>query len=407
MTKCKSCNSNTKLIYSFGKLPLANSLSNLRSKFKKYDLTLVFCKKCLLVQTKHNLKKELIFHKDYPYLSSTSKTSLDFYKKFSIKLKKRFNLKNKFIVEVGSNDGYLLQFFKKKNNKLLGVEPSNFPAKIANSKGIPTLNKFFNYELSKHIISKYNQADFIIANNVFAHIDNLNNFVKGFENMLSDKGILIIEFQYLCKVVEDELFDNIYHEHYFYYSLHSIIEVLKKYKLHVFDCEKILTHGGSLRIYIKKDKPKNKINLKINKILNDEKDNGIKKFEYYKNISEKINLKIKKNFNFFKNLEIKNKKIAGFGAAAKTSSVLNFCKINSKTVDVLFDKSKPKQNKFLSGTNIRIIKPTKQKINEYDILVIFIWNLKNEILKYLKSLKIKKNIKIYILHPFIKRIKIK
>jgi len=407
MTKCKSCKTDTKLIYKFGKLPLANSLSNTRSKYKKYDLSLVFCKKCLLVQTKHNLKKELVFHKEYPYLSSTSKTSIDFYKKFSRQLDRKFNLKNKFIIEVGSNDGYLLQFFKQQKNKLLGIEPSNFPAKIANKKGIPTLNKFFNYKLSKYIISKYNKADFVIANNVFAHIDNLNSFVKGFENLLTDKGILIIEFQYLCNLVKDELFDNIYHEHYFYYSLHSIIEVLKKYKLYVFDCEKISTHGGSLRVYVKKEKFKNKITLRVNKILNEEEKIGINKFEYYKNISKKIKLKIKRNIDFFENLKIQNKKIAGFGAAAKTSSVLNFSKINFKTVNILFDKSKPKQNKFLSGTNIRIIKPTKKKINEYDILVIFIWNLKNEILRYLKSININKKIKIYILHPFIKKIKIK
>ena len=407
MTKCKSCKSETTIIHDFGKLPLANSLGDKPANFKKYNLALVLCKSCLLVQTKHNLKKEIIFHKEYPYLSSTSKSSLDLYKNFVIKLCKKFDSKKKFIIEIGSNDGYLLQYFKEKKTNLLGIEPSKFAAKIANAKGVTTINNFFSYDLSHKIVTKYKKADILIANNVFAHIENLNDFIKGMENILSDKGILIIEFQYLCKVVEDGLYDNIYHEHYLYYTLHSIIEVLKRYKLDVFDCEKINTHGGSLRIYVMKSN-NNKIKTKRMKdILKDEIKKNVKKIKYYKNISKNIYQKINHIKLFFKNIKKTNKHIAGFGAAAKTSSVLNFCNVDFKTIDLLFDKSKTKQNKFLSGTGIKIIEPSKIKINKYDVVVIFIWNLKDEVLKYLKYLKINKKIDIYILHPYIKKLKIK
>ena len=223
--RCRNCNSNKiyKLI-DFKEVPLANNLQKIfTKKFKKFELQLVLCLNCWLVQTTKNIKREKIFNSEYPYLTSTSSTAKK--NAFSLyeDINKRFNLKNKMLLELASNDGYFLENFKNiKSLKIIGIEPTKLPANISRSKGIKTIKAFFGTELAKKL-KKYKCSDLIVANNVIAHLSNIHDFVKGMKIMLNKKGTIIIEFQYFVDLVNKNLIDNIYHEHYYYYSLTSII----------------------------------------------------------------------------------------------------------------------------------------------------------------------------------------
>ena len=381
---CRCCgNSKLKRVISLGYHPLANNLLNKKNqKIEMYPLEMNYCKECHNCQLSVAVDPKKMFS-NYFYLSSTSNSFKKHFKDAAIKYIKEFKLKPKksYIIDVGSNDGVGLQPFKDLNfNKILGIEPAKNLAKIANKKKIKTLNCFLNNES----ISKIKKgADLILASNVFAHSDDLKSMANCMLKLLNNNGTIIIEVQYLLNTLKDLTFDNIYHEHYNYWSLTSLVYFFNKLSSKIYKAEKINTHGGSIRIYVKKNK-KVKIDKSVNQILFEEEKYGIKKFKTYQNFEEKI-LEIKKNvLNNINKLSLNYKSIVGYGSPAKATTALNFFGI-SKEIQSIIEDNKLKQGKFVPGVNIPIVSKKSIKKNP-DCVLVLAWNFYEEIKKENKNL---------------------
>ena len=287
------------------------------------------------------------------------------------------------IVEIASNDGYLLQYFLKKGISVIGVEPTKNTASVAQEKGIDCIVDFFGSRLAK---DKLNQkADLILGNNVLAHVPDINDFIKGVKIALKPKGINTFEFPHLLKLVEFKQFDTIYHEHFSYLSLTSVKTIFEKNGLEIFDVQELTTHGGSLRIFAKHiDDDSKLISSSVLKILNDEKEIGINSLQFYQNF-QKLVEEIKDNFiNFLIEQKRNQKKVIAYGAAAKGNTLLNYCGIKgSSYIKFVVDASPYKQGKFLPGSRITVLDEIEIKKYKPDFIIIFPWNLKNEIIKQL------------------------
>ena len=389
---CASCNAKLEFdILDLGKAPITNNLLSKipKKKFKaSYPLKVSVCNKCWLAQTKHKINPKKIFSKDYPYFSSFSSSWLKHCEKLSIKIIKKFNLdKNSLVAEVASNDGYLLQYFKKKNIKCYGIEPTKSTASVAKKRGIKTFNKFFNIKIAKHLSKNY-KADVIIANNVLAHVPNLKNFINSFRILLKKNGVAIFEFHYLLNLITKNQFDTVYHEHYFYHSLFSLNKIFKIQGLKIFDAEKLKSHGGSLRIYACKSENVNFIEtLRLKKLKKKEIKIGINKKYFYTNLQSNAIL-IKNRLRKFLDECQKNKdKVMGYGAAAKGITLINFSKVNRDSLKYVIDKNPAKQNKILPQSNIKIVNINYLKKIKPDYIIILPWNLSNEVKKELNFVK--------------------
>ena len=380
---CRCCGGkNLKRILSLGFQPLANNLiKNKKTKFDKYPLELNFCSDCYNVQLSVSVDPKKMFS-NYYYLSSTSKSFRSHFEHAARKYVKEFKLnKQSQIIDIGSNDGVGLSPFKELGIKnLLGIEPAKNLCKISNKKGIKTLNDFLNFKSLKKI---KNKADLILASNVFAHSDDLKEMGECILKLLSKNGTAIIEVQYLLRTLKDLTFDNIYHEHYNYWSLTSIKNFFDNLGGKIYKAEEIDTHGGSLRVYVSKNLNK-KLDKSVTKLLRIEQNYGIKKFSTYKAFANKI-LKIKKNvLNNIKNLKNETNSIIGYGAPAKATTALNFFGI-SEEIDFIIEDNKLKHNKYVPGVNIPIYSKDKIKNNKSPILVLA-WNFFREIKKNNKDL---------------------
>lgn len=372
--KCLVCDSKKLKCYvNLGRQPLANNLSK-KITFNKYPLKVNFCKICFHNQLSIAVKKEKLF-KNYLYLSSQSKTLQNHFDSSAKKYIKKFKLKkNSNIIDIGSNDGISLKsFIKFGYKKTIGIEPARNIAKMANKNGVKTINSFLDEKISHKLSSKF---DLVLASNVFAHNENIKKLGENLIKLLSPKGILVIEVQYLINMLEKNIYDNIYHEHIHYWSANCLNKLFKKYNSDIFKFEKINTHGGSLRCYIKLKQNKSyKINTK--KFLKMEKRKGLENEKIYKKFSNKIkNQKI----NFIKFLS-KNKKknIVGYGAAAKASTLLNYFNMSKPNFQII-DDNKLKQGNLIPGTTIKIV--SRKNINKkIDYLIVFAWNYFNEIKK--------------------------
>ena len=386
---CRHCKKKVdKVFIDLGVSPPSNNYLKKNELDKKelyFPLNILVCKSCWLVQTEDFTKANQLFSEEYAYFSSYSSSWLRYMEAYSTYIIKKLNLnKNSLVIEVASNDGYLLQFFK--NNKIpcLGIEPTKSTAMVSRKKGIKTITEFFGRKLAIKLRNKNLCADLIIANNVLAHVPNINDFLNGFDLLLKKDGIATFEFPHLINLVKKNQFDTIYHEHFSYFSFTAINLIMQSNNLEVFDVIKIPTHGGSLRVYVKKrNSSYNKINSRVIKLLNQEEKIGVKSIRFYNNFSEKADL-IKKQFIIFiENAKRKNKKIAAYGAAAKGNTLLNFSGIKSDSILYVVDKNPAKQNKYLPGSHIKIVNEEYLKRNKPDYIIIFPWNLKNEIIKQL------------------------
>jgi DNA-directed RNA polymerase subunit F len=406
--KCRFCKNNLKIIFAdLGMSPLANSYilrneSNLEEVY--FPLKTFVCEKCFLVQLGEFKSPKEIFE-NYAYFSSFSKTWVKHAEEYVDSLVKKFNFnKESLVIEIASNDGYLLQFFKKKNIPVLGIEPAKNVAKNAIEKGIPTLTKFFGSKTATELKKSGKKVDCIIANNVLPHTPELTDFIKGLNILINSDGIIIIQFSaYLVPLIKNGQFDHIYHEHFSYFSLSTIKKILKKFKLEIFDVEELSIHGGSLRIYIKKVGKNSKKNhsKKLEELLKYEKQFGITKKETYENFQNQILKKKIAIWEFFSSAKKSGKKIACYGAPAKGNTILNYCQIGNDFIDFTVDKSPAKQGKLLPGTHIPIF--NLKKINEFkpDYLVILPWNLKEEIVEEMKYIR-KWGGKFVVLTPKVK-----
>jgi hypothetical protein len=386
MITCKFCNSKQlKKILNLGSTPLANSYVVKYQDFKfekSYPLELHLCKKCKLIQAPHNISPNKIFV-NYDYLSGISSTWTRHCNEFFKKITKKFKYKSKkdTIVEIASNDGTLLKFFKKKKFNCIGVEPSKYAANIAKKNKIYTINKFLTPQLANKIKKKNKNISLIVANNVIAHVLNINSFIKSLSLLCRESTTLTIEFPHVGNLFKKLQYDTIYHEHHYYYSLESIQNLLAKYNLYIFDVEKIKIHGGSFRIYVRKS---NKSVTKSKRLLTEIKKELEMNLYSFKSL-KKLNSDVKKTkinaIKYLKRLKSSNVKISAYGAAAKGNTFLNYCKMNSETIDYVYDNNKLKQNKFLPGSRIKILDPKMIKKNKPDYIIILPWNIKEEIIK--------------------------
>lgn len=382
--KCRSCNNILNKVFAdLQTCPPSNAMvkkQHVNSPETFFPLKIFVCENCWLVQVDEIEKAEDIFNDEYTYFSSYSSSWLNHAKKYTDYMVDRFGYNDEsLVVEIASNDGYLLQYFKQKNVPVLGIEPTSNTAAVAKEKNINTIIDFFGSKLAKEKLK--GKADLILGNNVLAHVPDINDFVKGVSIALKENGVNTFEFPHLCKLIEFNQFDTIYHEHFSYISLTALKNIFYNQGLEIFDVQEIDTHGGSLRVFSKHINDKSKvISNNVLKILQKEHSLGVDHISYYERFQDKIN-NIKNDFiTFLIEAKKNNKKIVGYGAAAKGNTLLNFCGIKGvDLIECVFDASPHKQGKFLPGSRIPVLSPNKIKEYKPDYIIIFPWNLKEEI----------------------------
>ena len=389
---CRHCDKILKNIFlDLNFTPPSNAYLNkedLSKPEKYYPLKVYVCDKCWLVQTIDYIDAEDLFTSEYAYVSSTSTSWLKHAKDFSNKIIKVCDINSKsYVVEIASNDGYLLKNFVKKNIPCLGIEPTDSTADKAQKIGVPVLRKFFGKKLAQMLSKKKKMADLIIGNNVFAHVPDINDFTIGLKLLLKPKGVITLEFPHLMQLIKHKQFDTIYHEHFSYLSLFTVKKIFERVGLKIFNVEEIDTHGGSLRIYGCHKNNKRKITSKVNLLLKKEKINGLQKIQTYKNFQIKAD-KIKNDLlNFLIIQKNKGKKVAAYGAAAKGNTLLNYAGIKKDLISFVCDGAIAKQGQFMPGSHIPIVQPSFLKKNKIDYLLILPWNISNEIKEQNSKLK--------------------
>ena len=367
-----------KFFLDLGKQPLANNfLSKYDSKQPIYNLKLFFNDSNKLVSISKRIPSKIMFNNKYPYKSSMSVTMKTSFKRLSKIIKKRFN--PNLLLEIGSNDGALLKNFDKK--KVIGIEPCLNLAKITKKKGFKTYSLYWNRKTAKYINRKHNNIDLIYSANTLTHISNLDDVFKSIKNVLSKNGVLIIEDPSLLECLKKNSYDQFYNEHIYVFSTIALRNILKKFSLEIFDIENLKTHGGSLRYFIKDIKNKKfKITPKVKKQLKAEINYGLQKFETYKNFATRVKKSKIRLLNILNKLKNKNKFITGYGATAKAVTVLNYCNINKDLIDYFIDTTPEKQNKYMPGKKLKVLRYDNKIIDNTDYFFLGAWNFKNEIL---------------------------
>lgn len=373
--------------------PASNSFLNkeqLNEPETFYPLKVYTCHQCFLVQVDEYKKSDAIFDSNYVYFSSYSTSWLKHAKEYTEMMIRRFGYNNKsLVIEVASNDGYLLQYFKELNVPVLGIEPTANTAEAAKEKGIESAVDFFGVRLAKELTAKGVQADLLLGNNVLAHVPDIVDFVGGMKIILKPGGVITMEFPHLMQLVDNNQFDTIYHEHFSYLSFHTVKQIFESQGLELFDVEEIPTHGGSLRIYAKhKEDAAKEITANVFNLIKKETDKGLTGgLAYYDNFQQKA-LKVKIDLiEFLINQKKSGKKVAAYGAAAKGNTLLNYCGIKSDLIDFVVDANPHKQNKFLPASHILVMNEAHLKNIKPDFVIILPWNLKEEITQQLSYIK--------------------
>ena len=380
--KCRICSSkNLTMILDLGKQPPANSFidqSELNSLEHKFPLRLFWCKDCYLVQLLDIVNKEYLF-KNYLYMTSASKPIVEHFKKYAQDIHQEFLQKENspFIVEIGSNDGSLLKEFKKLDTQILGIEPAINLSDLANQSNITTKNTFFSSEISKEIVKTRN-ASVVVANNVIAHVEDLQDLMHGVQILIGNNGIFIFEVPYLVDLIKNLEFDTIYHEHLSYFSILPLLKLVQQFGLEIFDIRKQSVHGGTLRIFVSK-KGNYPINNSVKIFIDDESKLGLDKIDFYKKFSIDVKELKKELLKILSKLKKENKSVFGYGAPAKGNVLLNYCGIDTKFIDYIIDTTPLKQGKFTPGMHIPIIAPSN--LNNGDVAFLLAWNYEFEILE--------------------------
>ena len=351
----------------------------------KYPLRLYVCENCWLVQTEDFAGSRDIFQDDYAYFSGFSSNWVKHCSGFVEYARERFNLnEGSFAVEIASNDGTLLQFFKEYRIPCLGVEPTNSTASAARSRGLEVIEDFFGEELARAILKGNRSADFIVANNVIAHVPDINDFTSGLRILLKPGGVVSCEFPYLVNLVRMNQFDTIYHEHYSYFSFSSINRIFCANGLEIFDVEHIPTHGGSLRVFASRtDKASFVRSENVTAIQRDEELIGVESPSFYRSFQKKAETVRNELRSFLDGCLAGEMKIAAYGAAAKGNTLLNYSGIDVRTIPYVVDRNPWKQGKFLPGSRIPIVSDGVLSEEKPDIILILPWNLKDEIMMQL------------------------
>jgi 2-polyprenyl-3-methyl-5-hydroxy-6-metoxy-1,4-benzoquinol methylase len=353
-----------------------------------YPLHVFVCDSCFLVQLNEYISAEEIFT-EYAYFSSYSDTWLEHAKAYTELMIERLTLNDKSqVVELASNDGYLLQYFVQQGIPVLGIEPAANVAKVAIDKGIPTIVKFFSDELAKEMAAQRKRADLLLGNNVLAQVPDLNGFIKGMKILLKPKGIITMEFPHLMRLIEGNQFDTIYHEHFSYFSFISVEKIFAALGLTLFDVEELPTHGGSLRIYARHSEDTSKpVSHRVSELRDKEMTAGVTRLDYYFTFSERVKETKRRLLHFLINAKQQGKRIVGYGAPGKGNTLLNYCGIRCDFLDYTVDRNPYKHGKFTPGTHIPIYPPEKIGETKPDYLFILPWNLKEEIMKQMSWIR--------------------
>jgi len=383
---CRHCKKFLKHIFlDLGSTPPSNAYLNkndLNKPENYYPLKVYVCEKCWLVQIKDYTNVDVLFNSNYAYFSSTSSSWLTHAKNYTDMIIKKLNLNgDSHVIEVASNDGYLLKNFMKLGIPCLGIEPTASTANVAKKIGIPVLSKFFSDVLAQKIATEGKKADLIIGNNVYAHVPDINDFTKGLKTVLKAGGTITLEFPHVMRLIEHAQFDTIYHEHFSYLSLHTVIKIFEATNLRIFNVEELVTHGGSLRIYGCHIDDSRKTQKSVNLLLQEEEKQGLQKLKTYQGFQLRAD-KIKDDLvTFLTEQKNKGKKVVAYGAAAKGNTLLNYAGIKSDLLPLIFDLSKAKQGCYMPGSRIPILSPKFLIDSKPDYVLILPWNIAEEIRK--------------------------
>lgn len=390
---CRFCNSKlNKVFVDLGESPPSNSFlsaNQINANESKYPLKIFVCEICFLVQVDEYKKATEIFNNDYAYFSSFSSSWLAHSRNYTNMMIKRFGFnKSSKIIEIASNDGYLLQYFKQQDIPVLGIEPTANTAEVAIEKGIESIVDFFGIKLATQLTTKGIKADLLLGNNVLAHVPDINDFVGGMKIILKPTGVITMEFPHLIQLVENNQFDTIYHEHFSYLSFITVNKIFNAHGLELFDVEKISTHGGSLRIFAKhKEDTSKRVEKSVGLLLAKEHYLGVDSLNYYSGFQQKTD-EVKCDFlNFLNQCKHQGKKVCAYGAAAKGNTLLNYCNITTDLLPFVVDASPHKQGRYLPGSKIPVVSEQRIKNTKPDFVIIFPWNIKDEIINQLHYIR--------------------
>ena len=387
---CRFCS--TPLTHTFcdlGMSPLSNSYiaaDELQAEEQFYPLHAYVCGACFLVQLDEFASPQEIFS-DYAYFSSFSDSWLEHCKDYTQLMQSRLGLdESSLVVEIASNDGYLLQYFMDAGIQVLGVEPATNVAAAAEDKGIPTIVKFFGTETARELVDAGQQADLLLGNNVLAHVPDINDFVAGMAIALKPGGVITMEFPHLLQLIQNNQFDTIYHEHFSYLSLLSVEQIFARHGLQVFDVDEIQTHGGSLRIYARlaDNEP---VSDNIIALRKKEADGRLSNLDTYAAFGEKAQEIKRSLLDFLSAAKREGKRVAAYGAPAKGNTLLNYCGVRQEFIDFTVDRNPAKQNRFLPGTHLPVYAPEKLSDTKPDYVLILPWNIKDEIMDKMQHIR--------------------
>ena len=386
---CRFCG--TKLNHVFadlGSTPLANrniTAAEVSSE-RSYPLIARICNSCLLVQVDDSVPPDQIFS-DYDYFSSFSSDWLDHSRRYSEAMISRFGLnQGSRVVEIASNDGYLLQYFKARGIAVQGVDPARNVAAVAIAKEIPTEIAFFGVDTARRMLANDLSADLIAANNVLAHVPDLRDFVGGFELLLKPEGVATFEFPHVLQLIDNVQFDTIYHEHFYYLSLVAVEKVLAAARLRAFDVEELATHGGSLRLFVCKEGASFKETAALQSLRHKETARRLDSVDEYTSFASRISATKTSFLEFLQRARQSGKKVAGYGAAAKGNTFLNFCGVGRADISRIYDLNPAKQGKLTPGSHVPIRSPADISVDRPDFLVILPWNISSEIMRSMAAI---------------------
>lgn len=387
--KCRHCGTPLELVFAdLGSAPPSNAYlthEGLTAPETWYPLRVLVCTACWLVQTEDHAGREELFAHDYAYFSSTSAGWLAHSQKYVSEMTARFGLgPQSMVVEVAANDGYLLQYVKQAGVPCYGVEPTASTAAAARDKGIEIEQSFFGKELAMRLAAAGRQADLTAANNVLAHVPDINDFVSGFATLLKPQGVSTFEFPHLVRLVAENQFDTIYHEHYSYLSLSAVARIFEKNGLVVFDVEELPTHGGSLRVFAQRaDTGRHGKTARLAALIETERQAGVERASFYEGFQLRAE-KVKDDFTaFLIDAKRKGLRVGAYGAAAKGNTLMNFAGTRPDLIPYVVDKAEAKQGKFMPGSRIPIVAPEHLDADCPDIIVILPWNIREEIMRQL------------------------
>ena len=392
MKACRSCGA--ALAHTFADLgmsPISNAFlkaDQLNRMEPFYPLHAYVCGECFLVQLEEFESPQQIFGDNYAYFSSYSDSWLDHARHYTEQVTARFGLGAKSqVIEIASNDGYLLQYFKQKGVPVLGIEPAKNVAEAAVAKGVPTLTKFFGVATATELVAKGTRADLLLGNNVLAHVPDLNDFVAGMKAILKPAGVLTMEFPHLQHLIEENQFDTIYHEHFSYFSFLAAQRVFTRHGLQLFDVQEIPTHGGSLRIYGRHAGQGGEQGDRVKDLVARERRLKFEDLETYRKFSGQVQETKRQLLEFLIAARRAGKRVVGYGAPAKGNTLLNYCGIRGDFIDFTVDRSPHKQNTFLPGTHIPVYAPERIDEVKPEYVLILPWNIRDEIVKQMAHIR--------------------